>query len=264
MVVYSFVSFPKGVAVLLAQLGLSDVEVLPINVTTMINTVLVSSYPPTPESLAPCLEILRLIGWLITSTHVSLLVKLLDTLKDGLCLWISDEEEVMLETEYNAVASINCLLSVRLSNLFHLAAQVNNVYCRTLDSLRNLQTSLETMIAISPLLASAFVRVPHPAVGPLAFESFWRATYHNLSEYQPFYPDCLKACLMGFADACGGSLGEGLSMGFDSQLTVSLRMPKVSRAYHSTSECQLCLTRNPLALRKKARDTRGTCHDTYV
>lgn len=99
---------------------------------------------------------------------------------------------------------------------------MNNVYCRALDSLCRLEPSLERLIAISPFLATAFVRVPHPASGPIAFESFWRGTYHDLPQYRPFYPDCLKACLMGLADVCGGSLGEGLSMGTETQITVCL------------------------------------------
>jgi hypothetical protein len=55
----------------------------------------------------------------------------------------------------------------------------------------------------------------------MAFEFFWRGTYHDLVQYRPFYPDCLKVCLMGFADVCGGSLGVGLSMGtVETQATV--------------------------------------------
>ena len=99
---------------------------------------------------------------------------------------------------------------------------MSNVYCRTLDSLRRLEPSLERLIAISPFLTTAFVRVPHPAKGPIAFELFWRETYHDLPQYRPFYPDCLKACLMGLSDVCGGSLAEGLSMGTETQITVRL------------------------------------------
>jgi hypothetical protein len=100
---------------------------------------------------------------------------------------------------------------------------VNDVYCRALDCMRGLELSLERLIVISPFLATAFVRVPHPALGPVAFEKFWRGTYHELRHYMPSYPDCLKACLMGIADVCGGSVGEGLSMGTDTQTTVWLR-----------------------------------------
>lgn len=97
---------------------------------------------------------------------------------------------------------------------------MNDVYCRALDSLPLLEPSLERLLAISPFLASAFVRMPPPALGPMAFEAFWRGTYHELLQYRPFYPDCLKACLMGFADVCGGSLGGGLSIGTETQATV--------------------------------------------
>jgi hypothetical protein len=99
---------------------------------------------------------------------------------------------------------------------------VNDVYCRALDRLRGLELSLERLVAISPFLATTFVRVPYPAIGPAAFESFWRDTYHELRQYIPFYPDRLKACLMAIADVCGGSLGEGLSMGNETQTTVWL------------------------------------------
>lgn len=97
---------------------------------------------------------------------------------------------------------------------------MTHVYCGILDALRSEKPSLDTLKSISAFLVSAFEHRPPSDVGTLAFNKFWRATYHGIAEYRPFYSELLKACLLGFQDAYGGSIATGLSAYSESQKTV--------------------------------------------
>jgi len=78
------------------------------------------------------------------------------------------------------------------------------------------------LYALSSFFASVFIHtIRPPALGPDAFEVFWRATYHGLDQFCKSYPESIKICLKGFAEACGGSLAAQLSPDTESQRTVS-------------------------------------------
>ncbi|KAG5351604.1 hypothetical protein C0989_005611 [Termitomyces sp. Mn162] len=186
------VAFPQGLSAFMTYLDLSGCTELPQNIIAVIDRTLFSNYPPRAELLAACLEIIRHLGKMITSVPRTLLVQLLCAAERGICCWIGDEKATMLTREHDVV--------------------VQEVYCSTLGLLRELPPSLETLVAISPFLSSAFGRLSSSAIGPLTFNAFWRATYHGIEEYQSSYPDCLRACLLGYSDAFGGSIAEGLSM----------------------------------------------------
>ncbi|RDB15276.1 hypothetical protein Hypma_004793 [Hypsizygus marmoreus] len=212
----SLTAFPKGVAILTAHMRLSECCIFPTRVLPVIDGTLVSHYPPPPEALAPCLEILIRLGNIISSASPSILVQLICALENSLCCWIEDQKAAMLDSEYNTI--------------------VNQLYCPVLDALLLLERSGENLQAISPFITSAFGGLRQPAIGPLAFHDFWRKTYHGLEEYRPFYPDCLKACLLGFADAYGGSIGEGLSMETESLKTRMSTVPDSQPSYHGPPE----------------------------
>jgi hypothetical protein len=60
----------------------------------------------------------------------------------------------------------------------------------------------------------------YPPIGPLAFEKFWRKSYHDQPEsFKRLIPEDLKTCLKAWSDHCGDSLAEGLAD--DTQSTVS-------------------------------------------
>ena len=118
---FRLMSFPKGLAVLLSHLDVSDVDDLPIDIFSMVDTALVSAYPPPAELLATCIDVLRLIGQIIHSTPVSMLVQLVTTIGKSLRLWIGDEKEVMLESEYNAVVRV-CTLFVFVRETYSVSS----------------------------------------------------------------------------------------------------------------------------------------------
>jgi hypothetical protein len=96
------------------------------------------------------------------------------------------------------------------------------LYCDTLAILRMHPPSLVTLETLSLFLSSAFTRIPPPALGPMAFEAFWRTTYMETEKVRRNYPERIKLCLKAFDDAFGGNLSLGLSFDSESQLTVSL------------------------------------------
>ncbi|KAG6916033.1 hypothetical protein DXG01_008756 [Tephrocybe rancida] len=188
----ALVTFPRSVAILLVYIDVSAYTALPQTVTAIINRTLLSNYPPQAESLTASLEIIRRLAHMIHFLPRGLLVDLICAVEKGVCCWIGDEKEALLTGEHDAV--------------------VQQLYCSTLKLMRDLPHSLETLVAISPFLSSAFGRLSSFAAGPVAFSEFWRETYHGVEDYRSSYPDCLKACLLGLSDAYGGSIAEGLSM----------------------------------------------------
>ena len=103
------ISFPKAVVILLDYVNLSDVEALPVDMFSMMDALLVSSYPPPPESLAICLKILRWLGEIISAAPVFMLIQLLTTMGESLRLWIGDNDEAMLESEFDNLVRFTLL-----------------------------------------------------------------------------------------------------------------------------------------------------------
>jgi len=77
-----------------------------------------------------------------------------------------------------------------------------------------MEPSIVILNAIAPFIQSVFVRVR--GHGPLAFQTFWRATYHTrLDMPKKDYPLLIQTCLKAWADFCEDSLADGIS--FDSE-----------------------------------------------
>jgi hypothetical protein len=95
-----------------------------------------------------------------------------------------------------------------------------SLYADSLTKLRNQPLSTDLLQALTPFFTSCFGRIPPPAFGPLAFETFWKATYHGKQEFLRHIPAELKVCIKAFDDAFGGDLATGLSHDSESQSTV--------------------------------------------
>ena len=56
----------------------------------------------------------------------------------------------------------------------------------------------------------------------LAFQKFWRATYHQRKDIpKESYPVAIKTCLKAWGDVCDDSLADDISLGPESQSLVS-------------------------------------------
>ena len=99
---------------LLDYVDLSDVEALPVDIFSMVDALLVSSYPPPPQSLAICLEVLHRTGEIISTTPIFMLVQLLTTMEESFRLWIGDHDEAMLESEFDSLVRYMTLRCIAL------------------------------------------------------------------------------------------------------------------------------------------------------
>ena len=95
-----------------------------------------------------------------------------------------------------------------------------SLYTDSLTKLRNHPLSVNFLQALTPFFASAFSRIPPPALGPLAFQTFWKATYYGKDKFFREIPPKLRACLKAFDDAYGDDLAMGLSHDVESQSAV--------------------------------------------
>lgn len=87
-------------ALVLAQISFES-EPLPGQLLKLVNDVLCTLYPPKAEQLNTALEIMRRLRSAIRGTPAPTLLAIIEILQPGICAWIEDESEVLLEAEYN-------------------------------------------------------------------------------------------------------------------------------------------------------------------
>lgn len=187
----------------------------------MFDEILQNLYPPLHlQDIDSSLRFLCTLKAVIIATPSSLLLPLVTAVQNGLCVWIEDRKELVPELEYNDAV---CFLPSRgehplISPLNQ--TQIMSLYIDTLSKLRTLPPSTQFLQTLTPFLASSFVRIPPPALGPLAFQTFWKETYHAKQEFLPHVPPRLRVCVKAFDDAYGTDLAAGLGHDTESQLVV--------------------------------------------
>lgn len=72
---------------------------------------------------------------------------------------------------------------------------------------------MDKLHQLAPFLSSAFVRIPPPALGPLAFKRFWDSTYQGVGSTPRNYPESIKCCLRAYHEVYGGDPPTGITMG---------------------------------------------------
>jgi len=118
-------------------------------------------------------------------------VHFLPSLQAGMIRWIVDEDNLLSDDEHKDL--------------------IIAIYCASLDKLALLEPSTSILNAIAPFIQSVFVRVR--GHGPLAFQTFWRATYHTRPDIpKEDYPLLIQTCLKAWADFCEDSLADGISL----------------------------------------------------
>ncbi|KXN87615.1 hypothetical protein AN958_08396 [Leucoagaricus sp. SymC.cos] len=211
---------PRLIPFLLPNLHFNPNNLLHQDLLKIVSESLVRMYPPTPEDHTMALPILEGVARLVGSCEGETIVRLFALLQDGVCLWLRDEKKSLLEQEHTTL--------------------IQTIYCPSLITLSALPPKLSTLQTLSPFLSSSFERMNYPPIGPLAFEQFWRRTYHDLGNEElgqgggddegketkfdkRLIPDDLKICLRAWSDHCGDSLAEGL--GGESQSTIRSIVP---------------------------------------
>ena len=137
-------------------------------------------------------------------------------------------------------------------------------YENILEVLRKSPPDLPTLHLLAPFLASAFVRIPPPACGPMAFKRFWDDTYKgsNISfsagDTQR-YPSEIRRCLKAFYEVFGGDPPTGITFGSSQTTTVGFppclsssksayNRHSVSAIYHQDSSFFTIFTRRDFPL----------------
>ncbi|KAG1885022.1 hypothetical protein F4604DRAFT_1729088 [Suillus subluteus] len=187
----------------------------PDSLLSVVNSVLQITYKTSAELMNGSLQLLHSIQTTIVVSSSSHVLHILESLRTGLQLWVEDKEEVLTENEFNLV--------------------IMPLYSDTLAVLERHPLSLDFLNSVEFFLAAGFSRIIAPALAPLAFEKFWRATYHGQHQFSSDIPAGVISILKAFTTVFGGDLLAGFPS--DSQSTTSSGFPSSPiRGNHSAAE----------------------------
>ncbi|KAG1774913.1 hypothetical protein EV702DRAFT_475118 [Suillus placidus] len=175
----------------------------PDSLLSLVSSVLQGTYNTNAELMNGSLQLLHSIQTTIVVSSPSHVLHILESLRAGLQLWIEDKEEVLTENEFNLV--------------------IMPLYSDTLAVLERHPLSLDFLKSVEFFLAAGFSRIIAPALAPLAFEKFWRATYHGQHQFTSDIPAGVISVLKAFTTVFGGDLLAGFPS--DSQSTTSSGFP---------------------------------------
>ncbi|KAM5535006.1 hypothetical protein V8D89_011379 [Ganoderma adspersum] len=160
-----------------------------------VGTFLRGLYYETSENIPIAIQVLGHVRRVIQDCPSSVIVPVLSSLADGISAWIGDEDEVLLVQDHNDV--------------------VVPLYCDALNALRKIPMTSDTLQAFATFFCSAFVRIPEPATGPLAFCEFWSHIQPSLAHLNGAYPEEIKAALRASHDVLGIDVPSCLSLETD-------------------------------------------------
>ncbi|KAH9851814.1 hypothetical protein C2E23DRAFT_732427 [Lenzites betulinus] len=186
---------PTILVALLSRLQLSHANRNPAPFLQLLNDCLCDLYSDLPEHVSAALQLHQPLRRLVNECSVDALVELLTVLSPGLSTWIADDRQLLLVEEYNNV--------------------VIPIYCDALRRLHDILITPDILAALAHVLFSAFVRVPKPGHGPVAFSEFWAHVHPSLKGTRAAYPDEIKMALYACRDVFGSSHLEDLS--FDTE-----------------------------------------------
>ncbi|KAA1469738.1 hypothetical protein DENSPDRAFT_640877 [Dentipellis sp. KUC8613] len=168
---------------------LDETYPFPFDAFSFVNATLVASYP-FPDQTSPCLDLLSIVHNQVLLTPGSLLVTLLSSLEECLCRWIKDAEAVTSVQQYNSI--------------------IIPLYKAILTGLKDTVPTMSTLFATTPLLVSAFTRIPSPAWGPIAFKEFFDDMFLHHGRPAHEFPDELLFCARCCVESYGGEMLPGM------------------------------------------------------
>ncbi|KJA24353.1 hypothetical protein HYPSUDRAFT_200581 [Hypholoma sublateritium FD-334 SS-4] len=135
------------------------------------------------------LRLLRALGAVLVTTTPAEVVSFLSTMQDSLTCWVADEREILQDDLHDEI--------------------VASLYKGPLALLSQVEPSIATLVKIADFVAAVFRHIRGD--GALAFDAFWRATYHARADIpKDAYPASIKACLRAWSIFCDDSLGDGV------------------------------------------------------
>ncbi|KAL6302847.1 hypothetical protein BKA93DRAFT_736024 [Sparassis latifolia] len=161
---------------LLSHLEIGEARQIPFDMMEFINDTLISTYPPEPRNKVFCMWLLRSLTRVIDACPVELSLNLLETLQEGLVIWIADDYEVFTPDGYSM--------------------DILPMYQTLLLGMQSLPSSLSTLESIGPLLESAFSgREDNLSSVSQTFDEFWQASYAQLPRPRQGWPEKIENCL---------------------------------------------------------------------
>ncbi|OAX38765.1 hypothetical protein K503DRAFT_740676 [Rhizopogon vinicolor AM-OR11-026] len=209
---------------LLLSCSISHASLPSDSLLSIVNSVLCGTYKPDAELMNGSLQLLQKIQEVIVVSSPNNVLRILESLRTGLQLWIEDKDEVLAEHVFNSV--------------------IMSLYSDTLTVLERHPLSLDFLHAVESFLAAGFSRIVPPAFGPLAFERFWRATYHGRRQFSSGIPTGVVSLLSAFVMVFGGDLLAGVSL--ESQSTTSSDLPSSPIGEHYPIDIAEAATEYPV------------------
>ncbi|KAI8994250.1 hypothetical protein BD414DRAFT_436949 [Trametes punicea] len=220
---------------MLSRLRLAEGAKQPVRFLRCIDTLLFQLYCELPERVSMALQMLQHLRHIINDCPVDAVVGLLTELSKGLAVWIGDEKELLLNTEYNEV--------------------VIPIYCDALHAVQAVTITPEILSSLANLLYSAFIRMPDPGYGPLAFYEFWAHIQPALQDTRGQYPEQIKTILRACRDVFGKISSQDPS--FDTELRSGSQAEDSSEAHASPGSSALT-PRSAASIRSRLQELQNS------
>lgn len=106
----------------MSRVRFNEDDALHLDLLLVVNESLIRLYPPAPEDHILAMSILDGVAHIISSLDEKNVARLLSSLKDGLCIWIRDDNKSLLEQEHNILVRIYLvsLNKLMFSQIYHL------------------------------------------------------------------------------------------------------------------------------------------------
>ncbi|KAI0647932.1 hypothetical protein C8Q79DRAFT_952664 [Trametes meyenii] len=235
-----FLEHPTIALHLLSCLQLADGIRRPTAFLVCIDSFLSDLYSDLPERVSTALLALPRVRQILCDCPPSSLTDVLTILSGSLALWIGDERELLLRSEYNEV--------------------VVPLYCDVLERLQHVTITSEILSALAHFLYSAFIRIPDPGLGPIAFYDFWMHVQPSLKHLRGAYPDDIKTALHACHEVFGDMSSQDLS--FDTDSHSDAHTDRQSDAEMSPVKSEPLTPKSVLVVRDRLLESRKTTPNT--
>ncbi|KAG2155943.1 uncharacterized protein EDB93DRAFT_1128917 [Suillus bovinus] len=179
----AYASSTRVADLLLTHLDMADARQLPSYIFDFVNDTLQSTYPPEPRNKVTSIWMIRSLIRVVDACPAELRLNLLDTLQEGISLWISDEFHVFNEDEY--------------------AGDLLPLYQTSLLGMQELPRDVYVLDTLSALIESVFYgRGDKPSIAYESFEEFWQSTFASHEEPEGGWPKRIQACVKWFSKPC--------------------------------------------------------------
>ncbi|PPQ76516.1 hypothetical protein CVT26_013350 [Gymnopilus dilepis] len=156
------------------HINADEMSELPSEVLELASTTMRTTYPPEPRNKQIGMWMVRSLMAVIEHCPVELCLRMLQSLEEGLCLWLADECQTWTEDELNY--------------------DIIPLYQHILVRIQALPESLPNLRVLENILDSVFTKRVLPA--PVeAFKDYWTLTYSRMPEPESGWPETIVHCL---------------------------------------------------------------------